>query len=337
MEIKCTQNIYISANGTSRISYYILYPENTEIKGIIQISHGMCEYFSRYTHFAKYLCGLGFIVCGNDHLGHGNSVSKSADLGYFSRRDGYQDLIEDLNTLTDIMQKRYPDFPYFLLGQGMGALIAQLFLPRYGQKLTGCILCGIPASQPTSAMNVKISNSVVHTKGPYYRSSMLNKLASGSYLKKIKNSKTPFDWLTHDEKIISIYQSDEKCNFILTASGFRDYYRLLVMANSLKTYRTTPHSLPLIFLSGDMDPVGNYGTGVRQIASYYKNSGQKNLELVLYKNDRHEILNETNKLEIYGDILRWIERTLQQPPEPEPKKPIHSHPKPPLYFKYKKK
>jgi alpha-beta hydrolase superfamily lysophospholipase len=313
MEITCTQNIYISSNGSSRITYYILQPENTQIKGIIQIAHDICEYFSRYTHFAKYLCGLGYIVCGNDHLGHGNSASKASDLGYFSRRDGYRNLVDDLYLLTDIMQKRYPYLPYFLLGQGMGALMAQLYLPRYGQKLTGCIFCGLPVSQPTSSMNIKISNSVVHTKGPYYRSAMLNRLACGNYLKKIKDSRTPFDWLTHDQKIIDIYQSDEKCNFIVTASGFRDYFRLLVTASSLKTYRSAPHALPLLFLSGDMDPAGNYGIGVRQVAAYYKNSGQKQIELVLYKEGRHEILNETNRLEVYGDILRWIEGVLEQP------------------------
>lgn len=83
MNIKCTQNIYKSANGVSNVTYYIMVPEEVEIHGIVQLSHGMCEYFSRYTAFAKYLCGLGFIVCGNDHIGHGASVSRAADLGFF--------------------------------------------------------------------------------------------------------------------------------------------------------------------------------------------------------------------------------------------------------------
>ena len=96
MNIKCTQNIYKSANGVSNVAYYILVPEDSHIRGIVQISHGMCEYFSRYTAFAKYLCGLGFIVCGNDHIGHGASVSRPADLGFFAAHDGWKYLIADV-------------------------------------------------------------------------------------------------------------------------------------------------------------------------------------------------------------------------------------------------
>ena len=142
MNIKCTQNIYKSANGVSNVTYYILVPEGVEVRGIVQLSHGMCEYFSRYTAFAKYLCGLGFIVCGNDHIGHGASVSRTADLGFFAARDGWKYLVEDVKHLTDLMQRRYPDLPYFLLGHSMGSLIARLYLLDYGEKLSGCILIG---------------------------------------------------------------------------------------------------------------------------------------------------------------------------------------------------
>ena len=149
MNIKCTQNIYKSANGVSNVTYYILVPEGVEVRGIVQLSHGMCEYFSRYTAFAKYLCGLGFIVCGNDHIGHGASVSRTADLGFFAARDGWKYLVEDVKHLTDLMQRRYPDLPYFLLGHSMGSLIARLYLLDYGEKLSGCILIGtVESVQP---------------------------------------------------------------------------------------------------------------------------------------------------------------------------------------------
>ena len=136
MNIKCTQNIYKSANGVSNVTYYILVPEKTEVRGIVQLSHGMCEYFSRYTAFAKYLCSLGFIVCGNDHIGHGASVARSSELGFFATRDGWKYLVQDVEQLTDLMQQRYPDLPYFLLGHSMGSLIARLYLTEYGDKLS---------------------------------------------------------------------------------------------------------------------------------------------------------------------------------------------------------
>ena len=101
MDIKCTQNIFKSSNGRSNVTYYILAPEGVDLRGVVQISHGMCEYFSRYTVFAKYLCSLGFIVCGNDHIGHGASAGRATELGFFAVRDGWSYLIQDMQKLTD--------------------------------------------------------------------------------------------------------------------------------------------------------------------------------------------------------------------------------------------
>ena len=117
MDIRFTQNIYPSAaGGDAKISYYVLFPVGAELRGIVQISHGMCEYFTRYTAFAKYLCSLGYIVCGNDHLGHGSSVPPSGTLGFFGHHHGWSVLIDDVAKLTDKMKKRWPNLPYFLLG-----------------------------------------------------------------------------------------------------------------------------------------------------------------------------------------------------------------------------
>ena len=222
MNIKCTQNIYKSANGVSNVTYYILVPEGVEVRGIVQLSHGMCEYFSRYTAFAKYLCGLGFIVCGNDHIGHGASVSRTADLGFFAARDGWKYLVEDVKHLTDLMQRRYPDLPYFLLGHSMGSLIARLYLLDYGEKLSGCILIGTVGPIAASGSIVHLADSVARSRGITYRSGLLSNLVFKGFNRKIKQPKTVFDWLSRDEAVVSLYQSDEKCNFVFTATGFRD-------------------------------------------------------------------------------------------------------------------
>ncbi len=310
MNIKCSQNMYKSSNGASNVTYYILVPEDVKMRGIVQLVHNMCEYFSRYTAFAKYLCGLGFIVCGNDHIGHGASVARMSELGFFSTRDGWRYLIEDVEHLTDLMQQRYPELPYFLLGHGMGSLIARLYLIDYGDRISGCILTGTSGPNPASVSSARLADSIARSRGMTYRSGFLSNMAYRGFNKKIKNPRTPFDWISRDENVVSLYQSDEKCNFIFTATGFRDVYTLLAKANANHTFRRTPRTLPMLFLSGDKDPVGKYGEGVRRVVKLYRGAGLKNIEVIFYKDARHEVLNELGRLDAFGDISRWLENQL---------------------------
>lgn len=310
MNIKCTQNIYKSANGVSNVTYYILVPEEVEVRGIVQISHGMCEYFSRYTTFAKYLCSLGFIVCGNDHIGHGASVARPSELGFFATRDGWKYLVEDVKQLTDLMQHRYPHLPYFLLGHSMGSLIARLYLTDYGGKLAGCILIGTVGPNAAAISAAHLADSIARTRGMTYRSGFLSDLAFKGYNRKIKNPHSVFDWLSRDESVVSLYQSDEKCNFVFTATGFRDLFTLIAKANASHTFRHTPRGLPLLFLAGDKDPVGKYGEGVRRVVNLYRGAGLKNIEVIFYKDARHEVLNELGRLDAFADISRWLEAQL---------------------------
>ncbi len=310
MDIRCTQNIYPSAGGDASISYSILRPVGVQLRGVIQISHGMCEYFARYTAFAKYLCSLGFIVCGNDHLGHGASVAPSGTYGFFGQHNGWNVLVEDVARLTEKMKRRWPDLPYFLLGHSMGAMIARLYLATYGDYLDGCILCGTPSPHPTVRVGIQFANSVIRSHGPMYRSCMLSNMVFKHYNARIPDSATPFDWLSRDASVVSLYQSDAKCNFIFTAAGFRDLFYLVQNCNSMRCLRNTPRSIPLLFLAGDADPVGGYGAGVKKIASSYRAAGNRDVDVIFYKGCRHELLNELNKEQVYGDISRWLERHL---------------------------
>jgi alpha-beta hydrolase superfamily lysophospholipase len=313
MNIKCTQNIFPSTNGLSHVSYYILCPEDTAPRAVVQLCHGMCEYFSRYTAFAKYLCSLGFIVCGHDHIGHGSSAPKDSDLGFFAARDGWRYLIDDTGQLTHLMQTRYPDLPYFLFGHSMGSLIARLYLKDYGQAQTGCILSGTAGPNPTARAGIRLADSIAHTKGVTFRSPFLYALAMGTYNRRIKAPKTLFDWICRDEQVVSLFAADEKCNFLFTASAFRDLFTLTYRANNSHCFRATPHDLPLLLIAGDQDPVGKYGEGVRQVANMYKAVGQTDVEVIFYKDCRHEILHEANRLDVFADISRWLEARLPAP------------------------
>ncbi len=310
MDIKCTQNIFKSSNGRSNVTYYILTPEGVELRGIVQISHGMCEYFSRYTVFAKYLCSLGFIVCGNDHIGHGASAPRTNELGFFAVRDGWDFLVQDMQKLTDIMQARYPELPYFVFGHSMGSLITRIYLTHCGERLSGCILCGTAGPNPLARTGIRMANSVAHSKGMTYRSSFLSNLAFKNYNRKISEPHTTFSWLSRDPNVVQMFQSDAKCNFVFTATGFRDLFTLVERANHARCFKQTPHDLPLLLIAGDRDPVGGYGDGVRRVARLYHAAGQKDLDVIFYKDARHEILNETNRLDVFGDISRWLEKHL---------------------------
>ena len=321
MNIKCAQNIYKSANGVSNVTYYIMTPEQAKPRGIVQLSHGMCEYFSRYTAFAKYLCSLGFIVCGNDHIGHGASVSRDAELGFFAVRSGWRYLVDDIKQLTELMQQRYPDLPYFLLGHSMGSLIARLYLTECGDRLTGCILTGTTGPQPTAVSAAHLADSIARSRGVTYRSGFLSSVTFRGYNRRIKNPHSVFDWISRDKNVVSLYQSDEKCNFILTAAGFRDLYTLIFRANANSTFRRTPKTLPLLLLSGDHDPIGRYGDGVRRVANLYRGAGLKNIEVIFYKDARHDIFNELDRLQAFGDISRWLEAQLAAQSDTEAMQP----------------
>ena len=306
MDIRCTQSIYPSTCPGANISYYIFRPVDIEVRGIVQISHGMCEYFTRYTSFAKYLCSLGFIVCGNDHLGHGSSVPPSGALGFFGHHDGWNVLVEDVHSLTQIMKNRWPNLPYFLLGHSMGSMISRIYLSRFGDQIDGCILSGSPSANPMAGFGIQLANSVVHCHGPMYRSVLLSNLVFKHYTSRIEDCQSSFDWLTRNHSVVALYQSDTKCNFIFTASGFRDLFTLVHNCNRLNTIRNTPRTLPILFVSGSADPVGNYGNGVKKIVAAYRASGCKNITSILYKDARHEVLNEINQDEVYNDINQWL-------------------------------
>ena len=306
MDMKCTQNIFESANGRSRITYYILTPEGVPVRGVVQLVHGMCEYFARYTVFAKYLCSLGYIVCGHDQIGHGATAARPAELGYFAPRDGWKYMVEDVGRLRKIVSDRYPGLPYFVFGHSMGSMVLRLYLAEEGEGLAGAVLCGTAGSNPAARPATQLADSTARSRGMTYRSAGLYTLAFKSYNRRFQEEHSPFAWLTRDRAVVDMFGADEKCNFIFTAAGFRDLFALADRCNRRACFRKTPHDLPLLLVAGDQDPVGNYGKGVRQVAARYKAAGQKDLDVILYKDCRHEILNETDRQLVYEDIRAFL-------------------------------
>lgn len=299
---------FLSHNKINTISGVIYIPEGTP-KGILQISHGMCEYIGRYDAFMRYMVQKGFIVAGNDHLGHGNS-SREEEYGFFGEEDGYIHFIEDLHQMTMLVKQEFGGLPYFLLGHSMGSFIARLYLTKYGNELDGAIICGTGGPNPMTGFGIFLANQTCKRKGTHYRSPMLDHMAFGAFNKKCKPCRTSKDWLTRDSGIVNAYLHDPKCMFLFTAAGFRDLLTLSSRANHPQWYDSLNVNLPILLISGDNDPVGNYGKGVRQVYETLKKYQLQDVSLILYPNARHEILNEINRSQVFEDTANWIVKHL---------------------------
>ena len=296
---------FLSVNKINTISGVIYVPDSKP-KGILQISHGMCEYIDRYDRFMSFLANKGYIVAGHDHLGHGQS-SEEAEYGYFGAKDGYKNLVEDLHHMTLLVKAKYGNLPYVLLGHSMGSFIARLYLSDYSSELDGAIICGTGGPVPMSSEGIKLANFLCKKKGDFYRSSKLDRMLFGSFNDRIKPKRTPKDWLTRDASIVDKYLQDPKCMFTFTAAGFRDLMTLSTKVNISRWYESLSVELPVLLISGDMDPVGNYGKGVTKVYERLKKTGLKDVSMILYPGARHEILNELNFQEVYTDIENWIQ------------------------------
>lgn len=301
--------LFDSTNGMYKVHGKIMKPIDPDVKGIIQISHGMCEYIDKYDDFAKFLIKKGFAVAGHDHIGHGDSVNTVSDRGFFGSKDGYKSMIEDLRSMNNIIKEKYPDRPIYLLGHSMGSLIARCYSAKYGDELAGLILCGTVGPHPLAKAGIKFANLLVNQKGERYRSKMLYNISLDYANIKFLPAKTRYDWVSSDAEEIQRHVKDERSNFIFTVKGFSDLFHLVSLANSEMVIKTVPKDLKIIFMSGDEDPVGENGNGVQRAYELYQKLGLENVDIKLYPKKRHELLKEKNKEEIFEDIFNWINKS----------------------------
>lgn len=277
----------------------------TSVKAVIQIAHGMAEHIERYDEFARFIASHGFAVYANDHIGHGDSIASDFDLGYFGEDNLKGNaFVDDCKKLQDIAKEKYPDVPYFFFGHSMGSFIARKFAAKYGETLKGAIFCGTAPKNPAAPVGIALAEKIAKYKGDHYRSKFLNDLNFNGF-NKYTEKMTSVDWLTRDRRIVDEYIADNKCGFLFTAVGYRDLYSLLDDVSKDNWYHNIPRNLNIMMIAGSMDPVGKYGKGVQDVASKLRQLGRK-VEDKIYLYDRHEILNELDKEEVYEDVLNWI-------------------------------
>ncbi len=302
-----------SRDGKSSIHGVRWMPDKGEAgaKGIIQIVHGMEEYVGRYEDFAEYMTSNGFIVTGEDHLGHGGSVTEGQTKGYFCEQDPATVLVRDVHRLKKITQEKFPGLPMILMGHSMGSFIVRNYIYRYGTGIRMAIIMG--TGQPgLGAVNagVALAKLTALFKGPKCIPALVTKISFGGYTARIPNPRTPYDWLSVNEKNVDDYIADPDCGFGFTAGGYLGMFELIKRMEKDVNIDAVPKDLPLLFVSGEEDPVGEYGEGVKAASETYKAAGLRDITVKLYPGDRHEILNEDNKQTVKEDILEWITERL---------------------------
>lgn len=286
----------------------IIKPEG-EIKGVVQISHGMAEHKERYYDFMKYLAMQGYVTVINDHRGHGGSVKNKEDLGYFyDKTSNY--IVEDLYQITTFIKEKYPDKKIILFGHSMGSMVVRKYIKKYDKQINSLIVCGSPSKNPFIGLALIVVNILKIFKGEFYRSPLIQKLAFGSYNKKIKNPISENAWICANEETVKKYDKDDLCGFIFTLNGFKNLFSLMKDIYDKKGWKIANKELPIFFIAGQEDPVI---LGIKQwlkAQEFLKSRGYKNVSGKLYKNMRHEILNEKNNKQVFEDIKQWIDKKI---------------------------
>lgn len=297
----------ISSKGKGNLHCCLWEPEG-EVRGVVQLVHGIAEYTARYDDIAAYLTKHGFVVVGEDHMGHGGSISDDTVQGYFYK--GWETAADDTYSLLEKTKAEYPGKPYFLYGHSMGSFLTRTILYRHPDAgLTGALISGTgwqPA--PILAVGLAVCQAEAKKHGDTYVSETVKKLMFGGYTKGYENPRTELDWLSRDEKVVDAYIADPLCGFDATVGLSMAMLSGMKMNEKKENLAKMPKDLPVYFFSGDMDPVGANGKGVKQTVEAFKKAGMKDVSVKLYPQGRHEMHNELNRDEVYADVLNFLNK-----------------------------
>lgn len=289
----------------------IIWETEKEPIGVLQIVHGMAEYIDRYDNFAKYMTEHGFNVIGHDHLGHGYSVSNEHDYGFFAEENGDKIIIEDMHSVTQYAREKWEELPNFILGHSMGSFCLRQYLTKYSNDVFGAIIMGTGWIPSTAALLGKtIATNTCKSKGSHTVNPLLIKLTLEPYNKPFAPARTNCDWLSRDEKQVDLYVNDKLCGFDFTAGAYKDFFTILEKIAKNRQLIGMRKSLPILITSGSVDPVGGK-KACEKLNAQYKRCGINDVTLKLWENDRHEILNELDKSDVYRYICNWLKSKIQ--------------------------
>lgn len=274
-------------------------------KGLFFISHGMCEHKERYYDFLKYLTENGYITVVHDHRGHGSSVSSKEDLGYFKDEKG-DAIVEDLHDVIEYVKKKYPNMKTTLFGHSMGSLVVRNYIQKYDSLIDELIVCGSPSNNRLTPLALTLTKLIKKVKGEKYRSKFLEKLTTRNNDKYFKDEPEKNCWLTRDKHVVKLYNEGELTGFTFTTNGYLNLFNLVKNTYTKRKYKVENKELKIFFIAGSKDPVIKDKEHWNKAVNFMKKLGYTNVYKKLYKDMRHEILNEIGHQEVYEDILDFI-------------------------------
>lgn len=297
---------FLSADGIHRIYGELYAPVTGQARAVIQLAHGMTDYVARYEWLADKMCEAGFVFAGHCLLGHGRSAGSEENLGYFAKKNGISYLVEDMRQMNALLREKYHALPVIVLGHSMGSFIARLFVAAHPAAADATVILGTGGKNPLLPFGLLLCSLLSLLRGDRYRSSLISSLSTGSYYKKFPGEGTTA-WLTRDSARVSTYKTDPYCSVTFTVSAYKDLFRMLGACNAKRWFKEYPKTMPTLLASGDRDPVGNFGKGVKQVYRRLLLAGCDRVTLKLYEGARHELFNETNREEFAADLVSFIE------------------------------
>ena len=302
-----------SRDGEHKIHAVRYMPDDDKVTCVVQIIHGMAEYMERYEEFAEFLTQKGILVTGEDHLGHGKTVAEDGSYGYFCEQDPATVVVRDVHRLKKMTESLYPNVPYVILGHSMGSFILRNYLSRYGTGIDGAIIMGSGSLNGMVLSSAKLFLNIIQLfRGGKYVCETAEKVTTASYFDRIENPVTKVDWLCTRREVIDEYIKDELCGKPFTVNAFLTLLTLIKRMKKKSNVKKIPKNLPILVTSGTEDPVGEYGKAIDALVKTYKEHGIQNLTQIMYEGLRHEILNETIREKVFGDVYNWTETVINK-------------------------
>ncbi len=308
-----TKSSTVKMDDGANICVHYWIPDG-DVKGVVQLFHGMVEHAMRYDRFGSILAENGYALVADDHRGHGQTArdaewNSNGVFGYLADGDGFERVVQDEIKITRKIKEDFPNKKIFVLGHSFGSVVAQAYIEENSTDIAGCIISGTTGPQSAGAtvggIIAEISRKV---HGKYHISGTINKMTFGSYNKRIKNPASKNDWLTRDSMIVQLYDGDLWCGFTPTVSFFCDLFRGVRRVVRKKAVSNIMATLPIFFIYGAEDPTGRYGKGPHAVFEMYKKVGIKDVEEKCYEGARHELLNELCHEQVEKDILQWLSK-----------------------------
>ena len=303
-----TEFTFLSTDGKTQLHGMRWEPEGGSVRAVLQICHGVAEHIARYDAFARYLNGLGIAVVGHDHLGHGLSLPEGGIPVYFGEGNTWNTVVDDIYVLHQRIRLWYPDVPLCIMGHSMGSFLTRTYLIRYPGTVKAAVIMGT-GWQPKAVIagGMAVAKAVGAVVGENGTSDLVTNLAFGAYNKLFAPNRTSCDWLSADEDNVDTYMADPLCGADATVGLFRQMLSGIRFNQRLSNLRQMDPRIPVLFVAGEKDPVGDCGNGVRQTYQEFRRAGVQDCTLKLYPGLRHEILNEkAQQQQIFEDIGQWL-------------------------------